>query len=82
VVDEKTPTDLRSRMNLDPGEKAANVRQQPGEKIKAVSPEKMSHAMPPQCLQSRITEDNLQPAPGRWVFGKNCADIFPQGSKH
>jgi hypothetical protein len=77
MVDEKTPTDLRARMNLDPGEKAANVRQQPGEKIKAVSPEKMSDAMPPQGLQSRITEDNLQPAPGGRVFGKNCLDVFP-----
>jgi hypothetical protein len=59
VIDEKTSADFCPGVNLNSGEEPAEVREQASEKAKPVSPEKMSQSMPPQGLQSWITEDNL-----------------------
>jgi hypothetical protein len=76
VVDEETPADASSGMDLDPSGEATQVREQATEKAELMPPQEMGQAMKPQGMKSWITKEDLPGVSRRWVFGKNGLDIF------
>jgi hypothetical protein len=47
-----------------------------------VRPEKVSNAVRPQGMQSRVAQQDFQHAPRRRVFGKDRPNVFSNCSEH
>ena len=54
VVDKQTMADFCAWMNLDPGEKAADLRYQPGKKHQLMSVKPMRRPVQDQRMKSRV----------------------------
>jgi len=78
VVNEEPAADLRTRMDLDAGEKAPDLGEQSGNEWNAVSVEKMRHAIVPQSVEPGIGENYLEDTPeasGCGIAFKNRLDV-------
>ena len=60
MIDEQTPSDLRSRMDFDTGEPARHLRQPARQQKKIVVPQPVVHAIEPHRVQAGVAEINLQ----------------------
>ena len=59
VVDEETPADLRCWVYLDSGEESRELRHTPSKSAQPANlPQPIGEAVPPDCVQSRIGEEN------------------------
>ena len=56
VVDEQTPSNLRAGMNLNPGEQARDLRNEPRQKAHAVAPKPVAQVMRPHRVQAGIQD--------------------------
>jgi hypothetical protein len=82
MVKEEPPANLGTGVNFHSGKEAISMRDETTKEMKLVSPQKMSQTVKPEGMQTRIEQNDLQPASGCWVSGENRADIFSQQSKH
>jgi hypothetical protein len=81
MVDEETLPDPGPRVYLYPGEETVKVRYKATHKFELVPPEKAGHAVKPDGMKTRITEDYLPPVSGRRVPDKYCPHIFSERFK-
>src|SRR5579872_4587085 len=82
VVDEETAADGSAGMDLDSGEKAAELGDHPRDEGDAPAVEPMGKAMGQDGVEARVTEKDFNDALGRRVFPENGVDLFPDGAKH
>jgi hypothetical protein len=82
MVEEESPANLGTGVNLHPGKETIHVRNESTEEMKLALPQRMGQAMKPECMQARIEQYNLQPSSGCRISGEDCADIFSQQFKH
>ena len=59
VVDKEAPPDLRSGMDLDPGQEAPAVRNQPREPLESHAPKPMCEAVHEQRVKPRVAGNDL-----------------------
>jgi hypothetical protein len=71
MVNEESGTDLCSRMDLDPREKAGSVREKSGEEIEVTFPQRMGESVKIEGMKTRIAEENFECAAGRRISIKN-----------
>jgi hypothetical protein len=50
--------------------------QETSQESQLVPPQKVFEAVKPKGMEARIEEDDLPRIPRRWIFGKNCLNIF------
>ncbi len=83
VVDKYPATDDRARMDLDPGEPPAPMRQPAGEPPQSPAPERMGDpAVPDQCVQPRVASQDLPSGPGGRVAVEDDRDVFAKSAEH
>jgi len=78
MVDEEPSPDLCPGMDLNPGEPAAEVRDEPGRGVPSPLIESMSEAMKPDRMETRIAEKNLHIVFGSRVPLLNRLNIFSE----
>jgi hypothetical protein len=59
MVDEETPTYLGCGMDFNSCQETTNMRKETTEEEELMPPEKMSYAVKPQGVQSRIAKDDF-----------------------
>jgi hypothetical protein len=67
VVDEQPPADLRTGMDLDPGDEAVGMRHRARQHLEAGAIEGMRDAVHHHRLQAGIAGHGLEPAGPGWV---------------
>ncbi len=67
VVDKEPLADRRAGVNLDPGQKSSQVRNQAGRQVQSSFAERRRKPMDNQCVQARIGKCNLDGGSGRWI---------------
>src|SRR5438477_4190419 len=83
VIDEHPPADDCARMDLDPGEPPAPMREPAGKPPLAPVPERMGDpAMPDQCVQPRVAGEHLPPGPSGRVAVEDDRDVFAKSAEH
>ncbi len=82
VIDKKTLADTGSRMNLDAGQKAADMRNKAAEEIELSRPQCMSQPIKQQGMKPRVTEEDLGHAAHGRVSIVNRFDILLEGVEH
>ena len=50
--------------------------QETSQESELVSPQEVGGAVKPESMEARIEEDDLPRIPRRWIFGKDCLNIF------
>src|ERR1700743_507183 len=82
VIDEKTPPDLRSRVDFNAGQKTRNLRDEPrnDRDVRLVQP--MRETVQQNGVEAGVTEEDFNGALRRWVFTKYGIDLFPDSGKH
>ena len=78
VIDEKTPADLRARVNFDAGEKAANMRDHARKPAQALAPEPVREPVDQQRMKAGIAGDDFPRIAGRRVALEDDRDFFFQ----
>ena len=70
VVDEDAAPELRPGVDLDPGQDAPDMGDQPADEQQSRTPRRMGEAVEQDGREPRIAEHDLQPrAPGRIALG-------------
>jgi hypothetical protein len=82
VIDEEATTYFGAGMDLDAGEKPAEVGGEPGEKKELVPPEAMGQPMKEHGVKPGIAENDFELAAHCRVTLENDLEILLQGSKH
>src|SRR5690606_23720587 len=82
VIDEKTPTDSRTRMNLDAREPARQVGIQSRQPFAVLAPQPMGHPMKPDRVQARVAGDHLKGISRRGIAMEHALDIFAHTLEH
>jgi hypothetical protein len=82
MVNEKAPTNIRPRMNLNPCEKSIYMGDKPREPAKTLLPQIMRNTMHPDCMQTGIACQYLKPAARRGVFVKDSPNVLFNRIKH
>src|SRR5690625_1460101 len=67
VIDEDALANLGTRVDLDAGEKAVDMGDQPGDEIKPMSVKEMGHPVHLQCMKPRIAGEHLQQRTSRRI---------------
>ena len=76
MIDEEAASDLRSRMNLDAGQPAGNLRKPARQQEESVIPEPVVHAVEPDGLQARVAEKDFQTGLGRGIVIHDVGHVF------
>ena len=82
VIDEHPMPDACSRMNLDTGQHAGNVRDKARRRGQAHPPQRIGHAMEQDGVNARITEQDLERRPGGRIALAHDGDVFPDSIEH
>jgi hypothetical protein len=82
MINEKVPTDICPRMNLNPCEKSIYMGDKPREPAKTLIPQIMRNTMYPDGMQTGIACQHLKPATRRGVFVENRPNILFYRIKH
>lgn len=80
VVDEESTTNLGSRVNLDPGKEPRDLGQQASQEPKAPLPELMADAMPPNCVQTRVQEEDDRTVRRCGVISLRRSDVLAKSN--
>jgi hypothetical protein len=79
VINEEAMPYGRAGVNLDPSQKADDLRIESRQEAQVMEPHPMQDPMGPQSMQSWIAEQNFQIRAGGWVAFENRSYIFPHG---
>jgi hypothetical protein len=82
VVDEKAPAYGRAGMNLDPGQKAPDMRDQPSQPTQVPVPKPIGDAMYAQRMEARIAGQNLPGGTRGRVAVEYAGDVFTDAIEH
>jgi hypothetical protein len=82
VIDEEAAADFGAGMDLDAGEKTADVGGEPGEEVEPPQPEAMGQPMEEHGVKPGIAENDFELAAHCRVTLENDLEILLQGSKH
>ncbi len=82
VVDEKTATDARPRVDLDTGHPATEVGDQPREPLPAVAPQNVRKAVQPDGMHARIAGQHLKGVARSRVTMEYALNVFSQTLEH
>src|SRR5260221_5153806 len=75
VIDEQTGTEPGAGVDLDPGEGAAKVRNEPAGPAQAQAPERVRDPVEPEGVQARIGGEYFPPAPRRRIAVEDRAQV-------
>src|SRR6185503_6327707 len=67
VIDEEAPADLCAGMDFYTGQTAADVRDEPGEPVKAAAPEPVRQPMHEHGVKTGVTGNHLPGVPRRGI---------------
>ena len=82
VVDEQPPSKLRAGVDFDPGQKTAEMRNQPPCPAPAALPEPMRKPVPQNGMQPGITENRLWPGRPRGIARADAAAYIKRFPDH
>jgi hypothetical protein len=82
MIDKTTTADFRSRMYLDPGDKAAQVAHEPSEGAELPLPEPMRQPVNQNRVKAGISKCDFPRRPRGRVAVEDRLDIFLKGSPH
>ena len=82
VIDEEAAPDGGSRMNLDPGEEAADLREHPRHQRHAPPVQAVRHAVRQDGVEARVAEEDFQHALGGRILPEDGVDLFADGAEH
>ena len=76
VVDEQPPSQLRAGVNINAGEEAGDLREQPRQQAQLHAPEGVGEALNPDCPQSWVAGENLDPRTSGRITLEHGVDVF------
>ena len=76
VINEHPIADAGAGMDLDAGQDAADMADEPAHQQPAVPPGPVAQAVEQQCVKSRIAQDNLDPRPRRGIAFHDRRDVL------
>ena len=76
VIDEETPTNVGTGMDLDTGEQACDVRQHPRRPLVTPQPQPVRETMRDHRVQTRVGGHDLEGVACGRIAVENAADIF------
>ena len=77
VVDEEAPSDRRARVNLDAGQESNELRMRSREQSAAAQPpQPVRPAIPPDRVQARVGQPDLEPAARGGIAKPRGRDVF------
>ncbi|MNV31191.1 hypothetical protein D3C71_1224900 [compost metagenome] len=82
MVDEEATTDLGSRMDLDSGQPAAEVRHQPRQPFQVRAPQHRRQTVNPDGVHAGVAGQDFKSVTRRRVSMEYALDIFTQTLKH
>ena len=82
VIDEETATDARSRMDLDAGQPARQMRIEPRQPLEAMGPQPVAEAVEQHRVHPRIGGEDLEAGAGRRIAVEYAADVFSDTLEH
>ncbi|MNK96625.1 hypothetical protein D3C87_1169150 [compost metagenome] len=82
MVNEETTTDLGTRMDLDPGQPAAEIRHQPRQPFQVRAPQHRRQTVNPDGVHAGVASQDFKSVTRRRVTMENTLDIFTQTLKH
>ena len=82
VVDEEAAADGGAGVDLDPGQEAAELRDDPRHQRHSPTVQPVSEPVQENRMKSGVAQEDLDDAFRGWIFAKNRIDLFPHGTKH
>jgi hypothetical protein len=82
VIDKKTPSYRRARMNLDAGQAPRDMRQKTRHPLQVCMPQGVRHAVEDTRVYARIAGQHLESAARRRVAFEHAGDIFSNVFEH
>ena len=82
VVDEEPPADLCARVNLDPGGRAIDLRNNASQQNEARFVKPVRQPMQQDGVEAGIAKEDFNRASGGGIASKDGVDLFPDCSKH
>jgi hypothetical protein len=82
MVDEHMVADVRSRMDLDAGQPARDIRYKPRQPAKPAAPARMRKSVQCQGMQARVAGQHLPARTSRRVALEDAVDVFAQPREH
>ena len=76
VIDEEAPADARARVDLDAGEEARELRQEPRRRAQTRPPQPVGHPVRPDRVQPGVRERDLEAAARGRVVPACVADVL------
>src|SRR5690606_8495583 len=81
-VNKKTPTDLRPRVDLDPGQPAIELGNHARAPLPVTHPQPVGGPMQPDGMKPRIARDHLEGITRRRIATENALDILSHPLEH
>jgi hypothetical protein len=82
VIDETSPSDGRTGMDLDARDGSIKLRNNPRQQRESLKVHTVGCPMQQDGMKTGVTEENLKRALGGWIAVENRVDLFPDGPKH
>jgi len=82
VIDEEAPADAGPRMDLDPGQPAAEMGDEPGKPLEPVVPQPVAETVDEHRMHPRVGGEDLETVAGRRIAVVYTADVFSDALEH